>query len=175
MGKKKGLEEDQLKDFTDETLDKPPAEDKSKTENSSTSIDSFKASAGTPEDQINIIQGIRVAALSEAVATSSALDVAVEYKELLKDTAQTAAQTLRANAEAKKGDGVSELAEAIAANNIGLNKKNVATSVSPTSVNPVTSEKPSFGSNIKSIEMTEDSSSPEYDSIMGTDDKKSKK
>lgn len=165
MGKSKGLSEDQIEEVAVEIEDcDAPSEESA---DAPVSASDYMQAAGTPDETLKLVQGIRVSALTEMAATLSATELAEQARDLLTATAQTATQQLRAEAEAKKGEGNAELAKAIAQNNSGLVFKKRADESAPSSnSNPTKDRKISFDSKVDEIEVSEENEAPEYDELM---------
>lgn len=170
--KKKGLEEDQMDDVSvviDDDEVKDSKTDESETTGQIKSADEYGKAAPAPEDTVNIIQGIRVAALSEAAATMSATEIATQFSDLLKDTAQTATQQLKVNSENKKGDSISELSKAIALANKGVNLK-ASPDSEVTKSNPAKDTKINFESEVKEGEACMENKMPDYEEMQKISD-----
>lgn len=167
--KNKGLEEDQMIEIDDDECEL--SEEGSEPESTLHSTSEYTKSAPTPEDTLNLVQGIRTAALSEIAGTMSASEMAVQYADLLKDTAQTANQHLRAQAEAKKGEGSAELAKAIAEANKGVVlKKRTDEPVPAEHTNPSKDMDIEFDDEILDIETSTVNEAPEYEEMMDISD-----
>lgn len=174
--KKKGLEEEEMVDLTDDSDEDTVSEQEPEKEPSGLTAKDLMSAAGSAEDQINLVQGARRIALERIIASEDIVDAVTseEGNKLLKDMAQTATQKLRADAEMNNGEGSKAIALALAGNNKGLRKliKRSDTSIekSEMGINPVADAKVSFGSKIKEVEKEVGNNTVEYESLITDDD-----